>query len=551
MANTPEVQGLLAELGLGPMNEQAAYARGQTPTPDVGAGAAATQYAIAHRQGLAVGSGVGTLAGGVGGMFSRDGKPKQGFVQGMKNMAVAQRDEQIAKGMDMDVQTYRNRKATRNDLKSVSIKPTGDGIQDQLSYLKEVIRIANLHGDTDVVGKAMQKQASLRQQEAATRNVEGQADAQDEELRQNKETFGMTSGQEFTTIPEGANPEDEGFKFGRAYYDPAKNQYFEVDSKGNGQWKDHVLPWDTWAKTKGTRSADGKLWQTPVQEAKSILSGKGYTARGAALDDAYTNIDSLNGVMKVFAAYDNVSSIMSVAGDIANVTDKGLFAAEAMGRVISGTELGSGTYVDKYDGKRIADNLYRYNGQIVDQSEHRNMFLDGAASFLDRIEIPDYLRAQIMESADGANKYKALIMEMAYMDARMQEPSNRGLSDKDIEAALARIGAFTGNPLTFMDRQMELQANRLAKFERAGDEFPDDESNVTYNSKKRLMDATYPASKLQAVKDAMYENLQNMSTARERIHQKQLAWLHGGEPEETPVDPNESGTDRLNRLVGG
>ncbi len=59
-----------------------------------------------------------------------------------------------------------------------------------------------------------------------------------------------------------------------------------------------------------------------------------------------------------------------------------------------------------------------------------------------------------------AEQYWANVMELAYLDARLQEPSNRGLSDKDIENALRRVGAATANPASFAQRQIML-LNRI------------------------------------------------------------------------------------------
>jgi hypothetical protein len=79
----------------------------------------------------------------------------------------------------------------------------------------------------------------------------------------------------------------------------------------------------------------------------------------------------------------------------------------------------------------------------------------------------DFLPKNIVEnlSAAGASiekiglvaeQYFANVMELAYLDARLQEPSNRGLSDQDIKNALARIGAATANPASFAERQLQL-----------------------------------------------------------------------------------------------
>jgi hypothetical protein len=58
-----------------------------------------------------------------------------------------------------------------------------------------------------------------------------------------------------------------------------------------------------------------------------------------------------------------------------------------------------------------------------------------------------------------AQEHRAQILELAYMAARLAEPSNRGLSDKDIEAALARIAGDTSNPQQLLRRFVTIAAD--------------------------------------------------------------------------------------------
>jgi hypothetical protein len=82
-----------------------------------------------------------------------------------------------------------------------------------------------------------------------------------------------------------------------------------------------------------------------------------------------------------------------------------------------------------------------------------------------------------------AEQYWANVMELAYMDARLKEPSNRGLSDKDIENALRRIGAATASPASFAQRQLSL-------IRRVGDAIDalGEDITIPYGSKVRRND---------------------------------------------------------------
>ena len=59
-------------------------------------------------------------------------------------------------------------------------------------------------------------------------------------------------------------------------------------------------------------------------------------------------------------------------------------------------------------------------------------------------------------------------MQMAYLDARLQEPSNRGLSDSDIKNALTRIGINTFDPMVFARRQQQILRRLNGKLDNLG-----------------------------------------------------------------------------------
>jgi hypothetical protein len=79
---------------------------------------------------------------------------------------------------------------------------------------------------------------------------------------------------------------------------------------------------------------------------------------------------------------------------------------------------------------------------------------DPSDSIWDSFQLPEWARAISGE----AQEHRAQILELAYMAARLAEPSNRGLSDKDIEAALARIAGDTSNPQQLMRRFVTIAA---------------------------------------------------------------------------------------------
>ena len=89
------------------------------------------------------------------------------------------------------------------------------------------------------------------------------------------------------------------------------------------------------------------------------------------------------------------------------------------------------------------------------------------------IELPQWAR----EQSESAQNYRAQVIELAYIAARAAEPSNRGLSDKDIQAALEKLGASSGNPMVMFRRSMEIVAS--------GSRIIDDELETHYGQKRR------------------------------------------------------------------
>lgn len=80
---------------------------------------------------------------------------------------------------------------------------------------------------------------------------------------------------------------------------------------------------------------------------------------------------------------------------------------------------------------------------------------DAASSFSELIKLPE----GVERTSAAAQQHRAAVMEMAYMAARLAEPSNRGLSDNDIKNALARIAGDTSEPQVMMRRFLEMQVD--------------------------------------------------------------------------------------------
>jgi len=92
--------------------------------------------------------------------------------------------------------------------------------------------------------------------------------------------------------------------------------------------------------------------------------------------------------------------------------------------------------------------------------------VEGAASDLDNpiwgiIKLPEKFK----DTSAAAQQYRAQIMELMYMAARLAEPSNRGLSDNDIIAAATKLAVDSNNPMVIMRRFSEMMGDSAANLE--------------------------------------------------------------------------------------
>lgn len=127
------------------------------------------------------------------------------------------------------------------------------------------------------------------------------------------------------------------------------------------------------------------------------------------------------------------------------------------------------------------------------------------------LDLQEMLPAGMEKNTQAAQLYLANIMELAYLDARIQEPSNRGLSDNDIKAALQRIGADTADPMVFAKRQLEvINTKLLPKIENLGQNFTTFD-NPTY-TKEDVINEVYDPKVRQDTLDQLLQTKEELET---------------------------------------
>jgi hypothetical protein len=552
MAQSQAVAGLLEELGLGTVNEQAAYEAGLGSQVDYGSGSNATLAAVGQQLGRNAAPAIGGLIGGLRGLKKDESGARQGFLGGFTQTVQDQRDAAVARGQGITLEEYRVRKASRSAIGKITQESTGDPIKDQQAFLDKVIATANSTGDAQLVAKAMQKKAALNIQALELRKAEvGAEEAEREHAQQSIEDARSNTRTE-PVVPNGADSRTRDFRPSHALYRDDTDDYLVTHPDGSQEILKHITPYDP--KVNGFMASGGKVSDKPLTEAIAQSGGtKSFAAKKQGVADMETTAELTGTVTDMFIAHNDPQALLSWFGKGAQTADKGIRFVESTGRALW-KESGDGRYVSPDTGKEFRNDQYVYRGSLTNKEQQKQQFFRDAKKYINEnggIDnlIPLHLRDTIAEVANGAALYEALIMEMAFMDARMQEPSNRGLSDKDIDAALKRIGAFSANPVTFLDRQIWLQERSLNRLNRLGEEYTDTQAN----NKEALIKVTYNEEHVNRVRNQLVGNLTKMKNARENIVSKQRheegADSVGYTPSTAPP-ANETREERKARLLG-
>ena len=193
-------------------------------------------------------------------------------------------------------------------------------------------------------------------------------------------------------------------------------------------------------------------------------------------------------------------AILSATGKTSIAADKTISFVESVSAIFS--------------DPRVRASQIRWNGKRVSAVQQHAMVTrnatakDGILTSFLREQIPglsnigDALPEALRGNALAAEQYWANVMELAYLDARLMEPSNRGLSDNDIKNALKRIGADTANPLSFAVRQLEvINTKLLPQLKNLGSDFTNFQSN-TFSAQDIINEVYNPEARLR-IEDAL------------------------------------------------
>lgn len=365
----------------------------------------AGRNAISYQQGRQI----GTLGAAVKGLFKKE--EGQNWKQGMRASVQLDRDRQAAQIMGVSVDDLQRDRRIKHRISQLKVLDDGTP-ETRLNILDNVIQIYNDEGNVDAV------QSLLK----ARLQAKGEIDAFEKEKAESYDAQVPDAWRADGTPVTGTFAKQDG-RVGLITengFEPFSADLLRIDPN----------------KTKGNLQ---KMLREQITPSARTAIKQQIVANRATVRKSQRVIDTL------FQLGDRANSIMSKSGDIISATDN--LIRNVKGVVDSFT----GGFSSFKDDARGAGNVNK--GEHSEYWSGSDYWNNKAHDATDSIwsMFPESVR----EDSAAAQQHRAQILELAYMAARIAEPSNRGLSDNDIKYALQRIAGDTSNPQVMVRRFVE------------------------------------------------------------------------------------------------
>jgi len=403
---------------------------GSSVTDDRAAAAAATQQGIQQgdrifQQQHALGQQAGGLGVGIAGLLGglsggRIGGTKgAGFKANFTSAAQAADDSQTAAALGIDVNELQTNREIRAAMKDPQFKDDGTHAS-RIRMAKKAVEIANARGSGPAVARAMQalkiaegEKVEFDKLKATTTKAE--ADAIESTVKTGYRPDGSTLSGVQKIGPDGVAGLEYADASGNLVFEPYGINLSRDDRNRSGSGL-------------ANEPDDVRIRKLVSKEERKVIKNLASSANAAL-----RITDRVLSTLGDLSEKGGVEAMMSSSGGLITSIDN--FARNING-VISAFAS---------DGNSASNTQYR--GSLKTRA-------DDAGDILSQlIELPE----GVERTSAAAQQHRANIMEMAYMAARLAEPSNRGLSDNDIKNALARIAGGTSNPQVMMRRFVEMQ----------------------------------------------------------------------------------------------
>lgn len=444
MAANTQKAGLLAELGLGSINEVDAYEAGLGPRMR-GNNSEASVFA---QLGEESGRGASSLTRGLlNTIMKRKERGGFKFGAGMKDA----RDEVIARGAGMagGGSELRSRRKIR---KQIATQNFGDlsTIDARIKLAEFVVNQAQQDGNTTAQVAAMSKVEALKKEKVEFDKLKSGASEADSKAKR----AGSLASKEATpdvwlrgennsrtaqlATNDGRRPDLPDDTPGVEYVDKGKLQFAAI---GEYSLEDPA----TASALKGAETLD-KVWNRTVSPKQDtdlrtlVTVGQDSIRKFGRIMDTLTDLGNEAGTM------------MSTSGDMVTWTDKAARNIKNIGMAWFGPNNRKGSLIDRGLAPNEDDITFDYRGSLDDRARE-------AYDPNDEIWFALQLPERFKDTSAAAQNYRANMMELIYMAARLAEPSARALSDADIIAASKRIAADSNNPQVIMRRFAEMMGD--------------------------------------------------------------------------------------------
>lgn len=376
---------------------------------------------------------VGAAATAVGGLISGgEGRTRAGVMENLRQGAQLTADKETALAAGLSVEELRGRRQVRENMRKLKLSNSGS-FEDRIKMADELIREANQNNAPGLLAEAMAaRQAIVKEQKEFDKLS---ATTKAEQNRAMSEGIGdiwlpgegdATTGQ-FHRNEQGVLGVNVANEDGTMKFVPVGQFSMVAPDSFSGEGLD-----ERWRKI------------VPKAETTKI---KNMIVTGQSALRQYRRV--LSTIIDM-SQEGGVNSVMSTSGGVLSTVDN-------LARNIQGI-------VDP-----ILGSWSNYNGTKTKAGEVRKDVvkrgLDATSDFWLDEKGDHILPAALRDASAAAQQHRAMIMELAYLAARMAEPSNRGLSDNDIKNAMQRITGGTSNPQVIMRRFAEMVFDGAAQID--------------------------------------------------------------------------------------
>lgn len=385
--------GMLQSLGL-ELPEDALFQQGLRAPNTAGMDAASAAYLRGQSRGQAVG---GALATGIGALSGA--MTDQGWKQGALQAAQDFKDNVVANTAGISVDELRDRRRVASMLKGAQPSPGLDPISQRMEMLDKVIKTSK------------------------SQNIREQAMAQKSALYDQQQRLELLKAGGGSKGAASRRPTESNWTIMDANGEPKQLVYGQLDADNNLVVGNKTYPSGTFVK--GDQMGSDTAAERDVNSAlRKISTPKAMEAVRDGFRTFNTMAPLYGRTMELLSQAEGEFGFLSTAGEVQT------FADRAIANVT-----------------RLWDKMVDDNGEKVTAAEERKKLRTWAEDGVKRfgLKVPSF-----GGDAKKQELYRSWIISLAYLEARMMEPSNRGLSDADIENALERLNANSANPDVIM-----------------------------------------------------------------------------------------------------